>query len=218
MYGYIYLITNKINGMQYVGLRASSVFDENYWGSGVRIINAVKKYGKENFTREILHWCETPEELRQYELEEHIKRNVAESPHYYNIMEGSSPILIGEENGFYGKKHTEETKKKISSANTGRKMSAEEKEKRNKFWDTDRGQEVKAMLSKDRKGKPLSIEHKKNISNALLEQRESISQNKKEFYQSPEGESLKKFSLKTQKKDSLVYHYLLNTEKKYLLH
>lgn len=192
MYGYIYLITNKINGMKYVGLRSSSEFDEKYWGSGIRILNAVKKHGKENFTREILHWCETPEELRQRELEEHINRGVAKSSEYYNIMEGSNPILSGEDNGFYGKLHTDETKKKISIANSGREMPPEEKLKRKNFWNTERGKEVKEILSSSRKGKPLSPEHKQNISSVLLENRDKISEEKKKFYLTSDGQNLKK--------------------------
>ena len=52
MYGYIYKITNKINGKIYIGQHSKSdgsleEMDESYWGSGIKIINAIKKYGKE---------------------------------------------------------------------------------------------------------------------------------------------------------------------------
>ena len=118
-YGYVYLITNKINNHKYVGMRTSSTFDEKYWGSGILIIRAIKKYGKENFTREILHWCKDHNELVMTEVAEIKTRNAAHSDEYYNIIDDATPILFGSQNGFYGKKHTDKTKKLISEKNTG---------------------------------------------------------------------------------------------------
>ncbi len=44
--------------------------------------------------------------------------------------------LYGERNGMYGKHHTEETKKKISEALTGREISDEQKQKISEFMNT----------------------------------------------------------------------------------
>ena len=55
MYGYIYLTTNLINGRVYVGKHKSSKYDSSYYGSGKAIKNALKKYGVENFSNEILY-------------------------------------------------------------------------------------------------------------------------------------------------------------------
>ena len=43
-FGYIYIMINKLNGKIYIGKREKSKFDPSYWGSGVRLKNAVKKY------------------------------------------------------------------------------------------------------------------------------------------------------------------------------
>ena len=52
---YIYKITNNINGKSYIGLKSKAVEEsENYYGSGTLINKAIDKYGKENFTKEIL--------------------------------------------------------------------------------------------------------------------------------------------------------------------
>ena len=50
---YIYKTTNLINGKIYIG-QSIRKFSKSYLGSGVKILNAIKKYGKENFKVEIL--------------------------------------------------------------------------------------------------------------------------------------------------------------------
>jgi predicted transcriptional regulator len=64
---YLYKITNNINGKYYIGRHSTDNLDDSYYGSGVGILNSITKYGKENFSKEILHQCETTEEL--WELE-----------------------------------------------------------------------------------------------------------------------------------------------------
>ena len=48
----IYKTTNQITGEYYIGLNTTS--KPNYLGSGVQIKKQIKKYGKENFIKEIL--------------------------------------------------------------------------------------------------------------------------------------------------------------------
>ena len=50
---YIYLTTNLVNGKKYIGQHNGSIKDD-YLGSGVLLVKAIKKYGKENFKKEIL--------------------------------------------------------------------------------------------------------------------------------------------------------------------
>lgn len=67
MYGYIYLTTNLINNKKYIGRHKSPIKDNSYYGSGKIIKEALKKYGKENFSVEILEECNTKEELFEKE-------------------------------------------------------------------------------------------------------------------------------------------------------
>ena len=67
MYGYIYKTTNLVNGKIYIGKKESPVFDVNYWGSGKYFKQAFKKYGAQNFSREILEWADTLEDLNRKE-------------------------------------------------------------------------------------------------------------------------------------------------------
>ena len=71
MYYYVYQITNLINGKIYVGKHKSKKhpFDNNYFGSGKQITLAIKKYGQENFKKEVLHLCSSLKEMSNKEAE-----------------------------------------------------------------------------------------------------------------------------------------------------
>lgn len=89
MYYYVYQITNLINGKIYVGKHKSAKhpFENGYYGSGKQIIYAIKKYGIENFKKEVLFYCADKDEIAQKELEivteEFVKR-----PDTYNMHKG----------------------------------------------------------------------------------------------------------------------------------
>lgn len=111
MIGYIYLTTNIINGKKYIGKRQKSKFDNNYIGSGIYLSKAIKKYGKENFTCEILEECNSVEELSLQEQYWISYYNAVNDPTYYNLAKG----------GVGGQTPCKEsTKIKISKANTGK--------------------------------------------------------------------------------------------------
>ena len=63
----VYCITNKINGKKYIG--SDSKDNSEYYGSGVYIKKSIKKYGKENFIKEIL--CKVDNINLMKELEEY---------------------------------------------------------------------------------------------------------------------------------------------------
>jgi hypothetical protein len=61
----IYKTTNNLNSRFYIGMHSTSNEDDGYLGSGKRIKAEIKKYGHDNFTREILF-----RELSRKELED----------------------------------------------------------------------------------------------------------------------------------------------------
>lgn len=66
-YGYIYITTNLINNKIYIGQK-KGIFDKSYLGSGVAILKAIKKYGKENFTVKLFTYCKTLATLNKAEI------------------------------------------------------------------------------------------------------------------------------------------------------
>ena len=68
MFGYIYKTTNCINQKIYIGKKESSEYIPTYYGSGYLLKKAINKYGKENFTVEILDTANSLEELNEKEI------------------------------------------------------------------------------------------------------------------------------------------------------
>ena len=104
VYGFVYLITNKMDQKKYVGkkffwsqktlpitkkrkrrkrLKVESDW-RTYWGSNKYLVEDVKTHGPENFTREILHLCKTKGECAYYEAKEQFDREVLLTEEYYN--------------------------------------------------------------------------------------------------------------------------------------
>lgn len=126
---YVYEITNLINGKKYIGKRSCdcSVEEDRYMGSGKYIKRALKKYGKENFTKTILEVCESEEEAFLKEMH-YIKLVEAwKNPMYYNISSGGD----GGFGNFAGKSDEELLmwRKKMSESRKGRTITKEWMEK-----------------------------------------------------------------------------------------
>lgn len=86
---YIYITTNNINGKQYIGQHKGKP-DDAYLGSGLAIMRAINKYGKENFSKEIICFCATREEADEKEKYYIDLYNAVEDNHFYNAMEGGT--------------------------------------------------------------------------------------------------------------------------------
>jgi len=81
---YNYITTNLINGKQYIGKHSTNNIDDDYLGSGAMLRRAIKKYGKQNFKREILCMCKSDSEALENE-EKYISEYNTIVPHGYNL-------------------------------------------------------------------------------------------------------------------------------------
>jgi hypothetical protein len=108
--GFVYLITNNISGRKYIGKKLAKfakttykvVKQKNgvkkkkkirgkidsdwreYYGSSDQLTADVLNLGPENFTREILYYCQSKAECSYIEAREQFRRKVLESDDYYN--------------------------------------------------------------------------------------------------------------------------------------
>lgn len=145
----VYKTINLLNQKFYIGVHKTSNPNDNYLGSGIYLKEAIKKYGKENFKKEILNIFSSKEEA--YQLEKIIvNEKFISNDDTYNIALGGVPSmdwnelqiqkmksLCGENHFMYGRKlpiewrqhislggigriNSEETRKKISKSNKGR--------------------------------------------------------------------------------------------------
>lgn len=157
MIGYIYKTTNKVNNKIYVGQKKSDKFlGESYLGSGKILTQAVAKYGKDMFKVELLDTADSLEELGEKE-KYWIKELRSQDPSIgYNITPGGIHVPIeGEQNGFYGKHHTEETKQKLREAQ--KKNPPMSQETRNKIANANKGshrtEETKKKMGDQQRGR-----------------------------------------------------------------
>jgi hypothetical protein len=78
-----------INNKKYIGMCSYSRLDnERYLGSGTLIRNAIKRYGKSKFTREILEECITKEDLLQAEIKWINYYDATNNLEFYNLHLG----------------------------------------------------------------------------------------------------------------------------------
>lgn len=167
-YWCIYRITNNVNGKTYIGQHKYT--NENnpmhrYAGGGKLLHLAYKKYGRENFSTEVLYrriqYKETADSMEIWAIAKERKEN---KNGCYNIAEGGGRFNTGP--------MSEEHKQKICNANRGRKLTDAHKQKlREANLGKKESEETRRKISKACKGKTccwkgkkLSEEHRKHIS------------------------------------------------------
>lgn len=98
----IYKTTNLLNNKIYIGQDSKN--NKYYMGSGKLITQAIKKYGRENFIKEILCECASKEELNQKEIYWINELNATNRKIGYNITKGGEGARnFGNKNGAWGK-------------------------------------------------------------------------------------------------------------------
>ena len=130
MIGYIYLTTNSINDMLYIGKHKCDHYDKSYHGSGNAIKDLTDKYGKGIFTTVILCEAQTMEELNKLE-KEYISEFRERYPNkIYNIAEGGDGgnVQLG-----YTSEQKQEFINKMTNINRKRCQSDEFRKNKSKY-------------------------------------------------------------------------------------
>ena len=126
---YVYEITNLVNGKKYIGKRSckSTIEEDKYMGSGKLIKKAHKKYGINNFKKEILEICESEKIAFEREKFYIDKVKAYSNDKYYNISSGGEGGFAN----FAGKSQEELElwKKRMSESRKGRVITEEWKQK-----------------------------------------------------------------------------------------
>lgn len=141
MYFTVYKITNALNGAFYIGKHQTNELEDGYMGSSEILRRAIRKYGEENFTKEILGVYETK---HQMDLAERILVVVDRSVSYNLNRGGHGGWSYAHEkrrlnpdkradykrgSSFRGKNLTAEHKEKIAQANRGKLKTTEHRRK-----------------------------------------------------------------------------------------
>ena len=180
----IYKITCVVSGKAYIG-KFKGIIEQrvmkhlNGKTPNCRAIHrAVKKYGKDNFTWDVLHENVIPELLPHYEIEE-IKIHKTKTPHGYNLSDGGE--------GQTGFRHSEKTRRRLSEVQKGKVVSNETRRKQSlslsgknnpnygktmpdkqkrKISESLKGRTVSEEQLQKVRGRKLSAEHREKIRNA----------------------------------------------------
>ncbi len=121
-YGFVYITTNKVNGMKYIGAHRCGFKNDTYYlGSGHAFREAVKEFGRDKFERKILGFYKTPEELRLMERYWISYFKAPINPEFYNIADGGNS-----HKEYY---HQSITENMLDALERGRHLPASEKQK-----------------------------------------------------------------------------------------
>jgi hypothetical protein len=151
LHNYFYKITNLINGKYYYGIHSTDNLDDGYMGSGTLLKDAIKKYGKENFSKEIITDYPTRKAASDHEKEV-VTLELIELDECYNCRTGGengniqsseikqqisqtlTGLMTGEKHWTFLKPYPSEGKRKISEFNIGKTYTIEYKQNMSKTF------------------------------------------------------------------------------------
>ena len=128
----LYMHRNKTNGKRYIGITNNVARrwsgQGNRYDHSPRFYNAIKKYGWDGFTHEIVLDGLTLEEANRYEIEYIARYQTQDHDKGYNIAPGGDYVPSN-----LGKHHSEETKRKISESNKGKVISEAQRRQHSEY-------------------------------------------------------------------------------------
>ena len=179
----IYKTTNLVNKKIYIGQDSKN--NPEYLGSGAIVKKAIKKYGKENFKKEILEEINDTHEIINEREKYWIK--------YYNSTDNKIGynISLGGQTGFMlGLSHSDETKKKFSEYRKG-KFTGD----KNSMYGKHHSDESKKKMARPQFGDKNGMYGKHHTEETKNKVREKVSGEKNHFFgKKHSDETIKKIS------------------------
>jgi len=186
------MATNRINGKEYIGQTTKNlnfrinnhISDAIGHKKTMYFHSAIRKYGPKSFDWEVLHECVNIHDLNKLEI--YYIKLYDTNNNGYNLNTGGGNAVpsketkqrmsiaqnkckrTGKDHHFYGKHHSEETKRKLSELNKGHKVPKETRQKISKalkgcytgkdspMYGKSVSKKTRQKLSKMNKGKRLS--------------------------------------------------------------
>jgi len=189
----VYIVTNLVNDKKYIGIDSKN--NPKYFGSGHFIKQAIKKYGINNFKKDILEECKTREELLECEKKWIKFYDAVNDDRFYNIHEGGMggdiTIYMTDDDIIKWKSNISNTKK---GQRLGIPLSDKNKEGISKslldFYSNNpspnigkkHSDETKEKISNSHIGKKLSDDHKDSIKEGIKTKRRSYDNKNNPFY------------------------------------
>lgn len=173
----VYKISNKVNDKCYIGITTNferRMVEHQKSKGNYPIVNALKKYGKDNFSFTVLDQVESWDTACEKE-KYYISFFKTKAPNGYNLTDGGEGV-VGLESKNKGKKgiHSQETLKKISDSLKkhynenpnpfkGKKHSVESKKKMSDSCKKAMTQEKRKTISEANKGRVVSEDTKAKL-------------------------------------------------------
>lgn len=167
-YHYLYKTTNLINEKYYYGMHSTQNLNDEYLGSGLILRRAIRKYGKDNFKREIIKIFDSREELVQGEIDL-ITDELLNEDLCMNLKPGGSGGFTNEQQKINAEKSNAKQKilretniewvKKCSENKTKAQIKSYENGRKRKYFHNwigkNHSEETKIKMSESSKGKCL---------------------------------------------------------------
>lgn len=183
----IYLLKNIITGNSYVGQTRRTLrlrFNAHRYTMGKKnsckaISDAMQKYGEDNFEISLLEECTSQQHMDECEMRWIATLNTM-TPNGYNLTAGGA--------GKSGYRHSDESKKKMSAWQIGKKLTDAHKKKVSESLKGNKralgmrhSAETKALISKKGLGRPSpkSPEHRKKLAAARIGRKASAETRKR---------------------------------------